>query len=893
MLKKKLFRELRLNAGQFTTIFLMVMIASLAFAGVHAYMDGMEDSGNRYYTNYNLEDLWLTGENFSVEDLEKVKQVPNVKNAERVLAFQCTWIRPEGNVTIETNFIETNEISHMYVFEGEGFDPEASGLWLDYYLAQHLGIHPGDEIPLSYGGYTFTEKVLGLIGTPDHVYAVKDSSVIFTDHKDFGFAYLSAKEFPAEYLYDQIIGSEEMTQLLDQAGAIAVAWKIAKATGSSAGDFLSSMSSLFADQANEEDDAADGAADSEEAGTPDGADGAEGTGADAEAFFDLDKVDLDKALEMASVIKSGNASIEEKEAFLKALDPEFEISKYQIFPQILVDVEDTSLLSKTKADLEAASSRILAVTDRKVSLSWAGYQSEIEEGQTYSTIFMGMFLFIAILSVVTTMNRFVKKQRTSIGTLKALGYRKRRIIRHYVGFGLVTGLLGVIAGIIIGVLTIGMFFLKEEMDMFLVPDYTISIRPIVFAVGAAILAVITLVTYLSCRKILQEPAAQALRVERPKVKVKKHAGEKAGLLKNASFATKWNLRDIGRNRTRSLMAIAGIAGSCILIITAFGMKDSLNNYLGWEFEGILHFDYQLALKSDYSQEEFETLTAEYGDKTSQTLPIEFVNGDGEKETNIVLVNDAPGLLQVSDHDRNPIDLKSDGVYVTEKLAENSHLQEGGNLKWHILGEDEWFETPITGLNRDPQNQQVTMTRTFLEETLGKEYKPDMIYTDEDLEGVDSLPGVETISSVTSLASQMNSMLSVMSSFIWLLVGVSALLGFVIIYNMGILSLSENNYQFATLKVLGFRYKAIRKVFIRQNLWLTVISILIGIPGGYWLTNYIFTEAIGDNYDFFAMINLPTYVIGAAGTLAIALFSTMYLARKLKKIDMVSSLKANE
>ena len=204
MLNRKLFRELRLNGSQFITIFLMVMIAALAFSGVHAYMDGMADSADRYYRDFNLEDLWLTGENFSLEDLETVKQVPNVKNAERVLAFQCTWIREEGNITIETNFIESNEISRMYVFEGEPFDPDQSGLWLDYYLACSLGIKPGDEIPLSYGGYTFTEKVNGLIGTPDHVYVVKDPSVIFTNHTDFGFAYLSAKEFPAEFMYDQI-----------------------------------------------------------------------------------------------------------------------------------------------------------------------------------------------------------------------------------------------------------------------------------------------------------------------------------------------------------------------------------------------------------------------------------------------------------------------------------------------------------------------------------------------------------------------------------------------------------------------------------------------------------------------------------------------------------------
>ncbi len=912
MLNRKLFRELRQNAGQFITIFLMVMIAALAFSGVHAYMDGMADSADAYYESYNLEDLWLTGENFSGEDLDAVRQVPNVRNAERVLAFQCTWIREEGNVTIETNFIESNEISRMYVFEGEGFDPDASGLWLDYYLAKSLGVKPGDEIPLSYGGYTFTERVNGLVGTPDHVYAVKDSNVIFTNHTDFGFAYLSAKEFPAEYMYDQILKSDEMQELLDKSGAISVAWKIAKATGSSAGDFLKGMMSTFgagteADE-NVETGAGTEADDNTEIGagteTDENAETGVGTEADSstgpekgndteQTSFDLDQVDLDTALDLAGVIKDESASLEEKEQFLRALDPDFQISDYYIFPQIIVDVDDTDKLSETRAALEEACSSILAVTDRKTSVSWAAYQSEIDEGQTYSAIFMGMFLFIAILSVVTTMNRFVKKQRTSIGTLKALGFRRKRIIRHYVGFGLVTGLLGVIIGTIVGAVTIGTLFLNKQMDMFLVPEYGLSMRPIVFIVGAGILLVITLVTYLSCRKILKEPAAQALRVERPKVKVRKNIGDTSGPLRNASFATKWNLRDISRNRARSLMAIAGIAGSCILIVTAFGMSDSLHNYLKWEFEGILHFKYQMALSSDHTQEQLDQLTAAYGDKTSQTIPVEFVDGNGEKVTNIVLVNDASGLLRVSDHDRHYFEPESDGLYVTEKLAENSGLKKGETLKWRILGEEEWYETPIIGMNRDPQNQQLTVTRTFLEETLGKDYKPDMLYTDEDLSGVDELPGVETISSVTDLANQMDSMLEVMSSFIWLLVGVSAVLGFVIIYNMGILSLSENNYQFATLKVLGFRYKAIRKVYIRQNLWLTVISVLIGLPGGYFLTNYIFTEAIGDNYDFFAMINWQTYAIGMIGTLVISILSTRYLARKLKKIDMVSSLKANE
>ncbi len=863
MLKRKLFHELRSSAGQFVTIFLMTMIAALAFAGVHAYMDGMADSADRYYKSNNLEDLWVSGESFSEEDLDAVKAVPNVKNAERSLAFQCTWIRDEGSITIETNFIETNDISRFHVFDGEDFDPAGGGLWLDFYLARALGVKVGDEIPLTCGGVTFTEPVRGLIGTPDHVYCVKDSSVIFTNHTDFGFGYLSASEFPEEVLLDTILKSEEMSELLSVRGAIRLAWNIAKLTGKSPKEFL--------DQYIAEE------TELKEAGETGG----------MELNPDMD---LDLVLALADKIAGGTASMEEEERFLTELMPDFDPKTCRLFPQILVDADDTSLLDETGAAIRTALPDALAVTGRDLSLSWSAYQSEIEEGQTYSVIFMGMFLFIAILSVVTTMNRFVRRQRTQIGTLKALGFRRRTIILHYIGFGFITGLLGVVIGTLVGIPLIGKMFLKEEMDMFLVPEASVSVRPVVIAMDLLILAAITVITWLSCRKILKEPAAEALRVERPKVKVRSEGGR--GLLKNASFSTKWNLRDIRRNKARSLMAIAGIAGSCTLIVGAFGMRDSLRNYLKWEFGGILHYEYQLSLRDNYTGEQFAALTEAYGNKTSETLAIELRDRAGTISTNIATINDAPDFLRLSDHNRNYFAPEEDGVYITEKLSESTGIAKGDTLRWHVLGEDVWYESPVIGLNRDPQNQQVNLSRGYAEE-IGRTYRADTLFTNEDLSGTDELDGVQTISSVSDLAGQMNSMLGVMNTFILLLVFISALLGFVIIYNMGILSLMEKNYQFATLKVLGFRFRAIRKIFMEQNLWLTVISVIIGLPMGWLLADYIFKEAIGDRYDFFAMINLPTYLIGLIGTLAISVLSSLYLARKLKKIDMVSSLKANE
>ena len=126
-LNRKLFRDLRFNLSQFIVIFVMVMVGVLAFAGVHAYMDGMRVSGEQYYQKYNLADLWLSGENFTEQDLQDVKVMDNIRNAERKLTLTSS-LKGHGDVTLETNFIETNEINRFNVKEGEDFDPEKDGV---------------------------------------------------------------------------------------------------------------------------------------------------------------------------------------------------------------------------------------------------------------------------------------------------------------------------------------------------------------------------------------------------------------------------------------------------------------------------------------------------------------------------------------------------------------------------------------------------------------------------------------------------------------------------------------------------------------------------------------------------------------------------------------------
>ncbi len=766
-LNKKIFRDIKLNKMQFFNIFIMVFLGVFVFTGIHAYMDGMDKSAEKYYKENNLQDIWIEGAEFSSQDLEDIKNIDNVENAERELTITADLDKineeEKKDITLETNFIESNEISKMYVVDGEEFGKEKDGVWFDSYLANSLNLKVGDSITFSYNNETYTKKVLGLITVPDHVYFVKDSTAIFPTHTDYGFMYMSIDKFP--------------------------------------------------------------------------------------------------------------------------------IQMDNIYNKVIVDVKDENKIEETKSKIENDIKSAVAVTTRNESVSYSGYNSEIEEGSTYSGVFTFLFLFIAILSVTTTMNRFVKKQRTTIGTLKALGFKNRKITKHYISYGFYTSLFASILGIIVGRYSIGAFFLHTEMTYFEIPTYKTVLIPTVYILAVLVVILITIVTYLSCRKILKESATEALRVEEPKVKNSKFDLSTRKIFKRASISTRWNIRDIMRNKGRSIMAIVGITGCTMLLVCAFGLLDTMNSYLDWEFEKISKFDYKLTLKSDYTENELDNLKEKYGNATSMTLGIEFKNGDS-KQANSIVVNDAKYNLKYTNHEREYMDLNDDGIYVTEKLAEKYNLEIGDEVEWHIFGDETWYKSEIVGINRDPQSQIMNMTRKYYE-SLNLKYRADSLYTNENLENIKSLDGVEVIQTVETLKQGMENMLQTMKLMLVILIVVSAVLGFVIIYNLGILSLSEKQYQFATLKVLGFKNKQIKNIFVKQNIWLALIGIVLGLPLGYFMVDYIFKSALGDSYDFNAYIRIISYLYAAVGSFVVAIFVNKVLARKIKKIDMVSSLKGNE
>jgi putative ABC transport system permease protein len=258
----------------------------------------------------------------------------------------------------------------------------------------------------------------------------------------------------------------------------------------------------------------------------------------------------------------------EDESIFDMYVSDFNFKDYIPYNYVMVDVNDKENNNQVKNDIEDNIKNALAVIKIEDTSSYSMYQGEIDEGEAYVGIFSGLFLFIAMLSVITTMTRVVEKQKIQIGTLKALGFKKRKITMHYVGYGFWISLLGAICGIVAGRYFIGSVFLGMEMEYFEVPNGVPIVNYSSYIVAILTVLCVSLITYITCRKELKKAPSESLRNELPNVKSSSLNITSKGIFKKWSFSSKWNLRDILRNKFRTITGIVGVVGCCMLIVCA-------------------------------------------------------------------------------------------------------------------------------------------------------------------------------------------------------------------------------------------------------------------------------------------------------------------------------------
>ena len=555
------------------------------------------------------------------------------------------------------------------------------------------------------------------------------------------------------------------------------------------------------------------------------------------------------------------------------------------YPQINVvsDLQKDVFSEKVNAAL----GKTTIVLTKEDTIAYSQAEGEVDEGKTMGSVLPALFLLIGLLTMVTTMHRLTAKEKTQIGTLKSLGFHDGKIAAHYTSFAFFVAIIGTALGIGLGFLIARMIMNPNGMmGTYLdLPEWKLVIPGFCAAIIVAIVLILTLIGYLSVRKMLAGTAADALRPYTPK-KVKPMLIEKTKFFHKLSFGTRWNMRDIVRHKSRTAMSLIGIIGCTILILASLGMKDTMNSFLNIYYDNGLNYSSRIFFTETATDEQKREIINKYEGDFGGSVSVQVE----EKTVSLDIYDITRDKIRFVNDNDEKFTLGDDGAYVCMRIAEKFGLKKGDSFSVSPFGTDDVYHLVVAGLFRSV-SENVVITDKYAAKT-GIPYVIDSVYTDVVKSDVVQSDAIKSVQSKQMIMDSFEVFLSMMDMMVYLLVGGALLLGIIVLYNLGTMSYTERYREMATLKVVGFRDKRIGRLLAEQNLVLSVIGIIIGVPLGALTLSYLL-KVLASEYEMKMLISVVSYLITAALTIGMSLLVSLLVARKNKKIDMVEALKGQE
>lgn len=526
------------------------------------------------------------------------------------------------------------------------------------------------------------------------------------------------------------------------------------------------------------------------------------------------------------------------------------------------------------------------VTTKNEHTSYAGVQSEVEEGKTMGSILPVLFLAIAILTMVTTMHRIASNEKVQIGTLKALGFRDRKILLHYTSYGFVIGFVGMMIGVLLGYLVAALIMSPDGMmgtylDM---PAWKLVMPGFCIPVMLLMLFLLTFISYLSVKKMLKGTAADALRPYAPKV-MRKSAIERLRFWNYLPFGIKWNIRDILRHKSRSAMTLIGVVGCTILLVGGLGMKDTMIRFLDMIDHDMCNYVTKIMLTESAENEDSIALADKVNGDWQASGGISY---EGKTITLDIYHNDNEKVRFLTKENKH-MKLDDDGVYLCLRLKDTAKI--GDTIEFSPYGSEQTYQVKVAGYMRSLVSECIVMTDTYAN-NIGISYHIGSIYTDMATENIEESAIISGKQDKNTIIDSYDTFMEILNLMVVILVLAAIVLGIVVLYNLGVMSYVERYRELATLKVLGFRDDAIGRLLISQNIWLTVIGVLIGIPAGAGVL-YGLIVALASEYEMSITLGWMSYVVSIVLTFGVSLFVGLMVSRRNKKIDMVEALKGAE
>lgn len=625
---------------------------------------------------------------------------------------------------------------------------------------------------------------------------------------------------------------------------------------------------------------------------------------EAKAQIELQQTELNNT-KKATYAQIEKAKKELNEARIKVEDGEKELEENKAeFNQKIADAEKELADAREKInDIEDAKWYIL---DRN---SNAGYVSFIQDSKSIANIgkvFPLVFFAVAALISLTSMTRMVEEQRMQIGTLKSLGYSQPQIMGKYILYASLASIIGGVTGMCVGFETLPRILWELYKAMYQIKDnISIGFKWQIGGTGLLIISICIIgATLYAVLKELKSTPATLMRPKAPRAGNRVLLEKIPFIWKRLNFSHKVTVRNLFRYKKRFIMTIIGIFGCTSLIVTGFGIKDSIQVVLPNQFDNVFTYDLQINLKNEddialiKENEKIEKVVETY------MTSVKGINDGHEEDIQAVVPKeDFQGLINLNNlKTKEALQLSENEVYLTDKVAQFLDVQAGDTITLRN-NDNEEYEVKITQIVENYVSHYIYMSKTTYENLTGETYETNVLYTEnielteaEEEALVTELIEIESITAISRTASVMKTLddtLQLLDYVVIILIVSAGLLAFVVLYNLANVNISERIRELATIKVLGFYDKEVYNYVSRETTILTAIGIALGLVGGYFL-NYFIIGTCEINMLRFAKIVTPmSYIYAIIITIIFSLIVNIATYFALKKINMIESLKSVE
>lgn len=898
MLFVSTLRQIKKSFGRYFAVFAIICLGVGFFVGLKVTKEAMVTTGGKYMDELNMYDFRLVSTlGLTPEDVEAVSRLSCVGTAEGSNSADFLYVTEEGSETVLHAHSCPDSINSLDVVAGRL--PEAADecvlddLWFSEEMIGKSIRLAEDNSDETLDAFTYREyRVVGTVHSPVYINFERGGSSL-GGGKVQGFLYLNRSGFSVNYYTEIYIRLRERYEIYSEeydAYAEACVKKVEELLEVCAADRYNSLRSEALEEIH-----------SAEQQLADGRRAFEEEAQSTEQQLEEARAGLDT---LAALMGTTSSMYIEKQSEYEAAEESLRLAKE----------EYAEKFSAAQTEIDAAYSRLgeelrepqTFVLGRTTNYGYMSLQNDTDMMNGIARVFPLFFFLVAALVCITTMTRMVDEQRVQNGVLKALGYTNIQIIGQYLFYAGTASVLGCFAGMLSGSKLMPMVLWKIYHIM-----YTID-RPIVFVLDWGLFAVCAAAylicafgaTWMACAGDLSEAAALLIRPKAPEAG-KRVFLERIGFIwRHIRFLHKVSIRNILRYKKRMLMMIIGVGGCTALLVTGFGIRDSIQPIVSYQFDEIHIYDMVVTFLKPVTEEDAAVLERECGEVTGElvycmTQSMNLLTNDSSDSLTAVIAEDIPeSFVRLANGDEVYSWPGRDEVIIDYRLAAANNLHIGDIIE---LGDDEYNTLTLTvsGIFDNYLYDYAYISRDTYESQLGRDVKYNSAYVNS-APGTDvhytsaqylNLDNVSNVSVTGDMRERVESMLTSLDYVVLIVLVCAGALAFIVIYNLTNISINERIRELATIKVLGFYRRESAAYVFRENIVLTIISALFGLPLGIALHRYVMAQ-IKINSMYFGHRILPmTYVWSFFVTIAFAMLVDFFMFFRLDRVNMAESLKA--